>query len=111
MDQAALFRRDVVIRLEAGLHLRPISMIAKLAREFAADIRISKADRSADAKNVFDMLTLQAACGADLTIDATGSDAREAVDAIGDLFDSNFPEPEEFDSDGQPDQKPRRSPK
>jgi phosphocarrier protein NPr len=44
----------------------------------------------ADAGQVLQLLTLGAACGAELTISAEGDDAEAALDALVELFDENF---------------------
>ncbi|HEY2762311.1 MAG TPA: HPr family phosphocarrier protein, partial [Pirellulales bacterium] len=45
-------------------------------------------------KSILDLLTLAAEQGTHLQIEAIGADAQQAVDAIVELFESNFPEPE-----------------
>lgn len=94
MSHDAVSRRAVRVHSENGLHLRPLSRIAETARRFAGDIRIVKGERTVDAKNMFDLLTLEAGCGTELVVEAIGEDAEEVVAALGRLFDDHFAEPE-----------------
>lgn len=82
--------RQVTVQLENGLHLVPCSRIAGVANQFASDVRISKANRSVDAKTILELMTLNAEFGTVLTVSAAGEDASEAVTQLADLFDSNF---------------------
>lgn len=76
------------VRLQnpAGLHARPANTLAKLARRFAADVRLRLGERSADAKSMPAILALGASGGATLLVEATGVDADEALKAIGDFL-------------------------
>lgn len=80
----------VTVPGENGLHLVPCSLIAQNATAFACEIRISKGDRNADAKNIFDLMTLAAGQGAQLLLEAAGDQANEAVQSLVQLFESGF---------------------
>jgi phosphotransferase system HPr (HPr) family protein len=79
-----------VVNLENGLHLVPCSQIAKVARRYACDVRLTKDGRVFDAKEVLDLMTLSAERGAELLLEASGEGAAEVVEELGGLFDSNF---------------------
>lgn len=90
MNQNPTCTRDVVVKLENGLHLGPSSQIVQLAQKFSCDLVIRKGDRSVDGKSMLDLLTLAAEHGAALQLEARGADAAEAVAAIAGLFERNF---------------------
>lgn len=90
MTQESVCRRNVVVNLENGLHLVPCSQIAKVARRYACDVRVSKDGRSFDAKEVLDLMTIIAERGTELVLEASGDGAAEVVERLGELFDSNF---------------------
>jgi phosphotransferase system HPr (HPr) family protein len=82
--------REVVVKLENGLHLGPSSQIVQLAQKFGSELIIRKGDRTVDGKSMLDLLTLAAEHGAVLVLEARGPDAAEALEAIASLFDRNF---------------------
>lgn len=82
--------RDVVVKLENGLHLGPSSQIVQLAQKFKCDLFIRKGDRTVDGKSMLDLLTLAAEHGAVLQLSSRGDDAPEALEAIAALFERNF---------------------
>ena len=85
-----LVTMPVTVNGEHGLHLVPCSLIARTASAFACQMRIKKGDRTVDAKNIFDLMSLNAGKGTQLILEATGDGASEAVRSLSDLFDSGF---------------------
>jgi phosphocarrier protein len=90
MNQNPTCTRDVVVNLNDGLHMRPLSEIVKTALRFNSSFVIRKGDRAVDAKSILDMMTLAAEQGAALRLEAQGEDADDALAAIVALFDRNF---------------------
>jgi len=84
--------REVVVGIEQGLHARPADLVAREARKWQSRIELVADRQRADGKSILDLLTLAAEAGTRLVVEATGPDARQAVDAIGRLFDRNFTE-------------------
>jgi PTS hybrid protein len=71
---------------EDGLHARPAAEFVKLASTFRSEIRV----QGADAKSMLRVMGLGARPGTDVTIEATGDDAREAVAALEALVAGGF---------------------
>lgn len=90
MNPIPTCRREVVVKLENGLHLGPSSQIVQLAQKFSSEIVIRKGDRTVDGKSMLELLTLAAEHGTVLEFEARGDDAAQAVEAIGALFERNF---------------------
>lgn len=88
--QNSACRQTVTVGLENGLHLVPCSLIAQAARRFQCTVRIHKQTQSVDAKNVLDLMTLNAGSGTQLDIEAQGDCAADAVTAVVRLFETNF---------------------
>lgn len=82
----------LVVEHEAGLHLRPATKFIKLARSFKSDIKVTHGDRTANAKSELSVMTLGAHKGAEITINAEGDDADEALTALEELINNNFGE-------------------
>ena len=74
--------RKVPLLHKTGLHMRPAGRIMELANRYKSNIRLGCADRSANAKSILEMLSLAAPPGCELVLEAEGSDAEEALDAI-----------------------------
>lgn len=77
----------VLIMGMLGLHARVALGFAEVASGFDASVHVRHADRLADGKSIFELLTLCATKGAELEITAEGSDATSAVDALRVLFE------------------------
>ncbi len=82
--------QSVTVPGQNGLHLVPCSLIAQSASSFTCDVRIRKGAQTVDAKNIFDLMSLNAGHGAELILEAAGGCARDAVDALAALFESGF---------------------
>ncbi len=87
--------REVVVGLKEGLHARPADRCAREARRWQAKVGIVCRDQRADGKSILDLLTLAAEEGSRLVIETSGPDAREALEALVRLFETNFNENEE----------------
>ncbi|WP_207456990.1 dihydroxyacetone kinase phosphoryl donor subunit DhaM [Desertivibrio insolitus] len=81
-------RSSVTVTLtnEDGLHTRPAAEFVKLASRFSSDVRVN----GADAKSMLRVMGLGAKPGTDVTIEATGPDAADAVAALEALVRSDF---------------------
>lgn len=76
----------VQVRSPLGLHARPAARVAQVAQNYAADIVLRLDDVAADAKSILDILSLAASQGAELQVEASGSDARQAIEGIAGVF-------------------------
>ena len=89
--QTSRVTREIVIRNAQGLHARPADMFARLARQFQSRIELVREGRRALASSIMDLLTLGAAQGTELTLEAEGVDAEQAVEALVKLVENGFP--------------------
>jgi len=92
--------RVIVIQNTQGLHARPADMFVRLARQFQSRIALVRDNQRVEASSIMDLLTLGAAKGTTLVLEAEGHDAQEAVDALVRLVESGFP-PEEAEVEEQ----------
>ena len=70
--------------------MRPAYLFAETAARFDSQIEVEKDDIRIDGKSVLSILTLGAAQGSEVSIQATGSDAQDAVNALEQLVVSGF---------------------
>jgi len=82
--------KTVVISNPQGLHARPAELFARLALQFDSDIEVIRDSHRVDAKSILHVLTLGAAQGTELTLQARGLDAEAALEALVRLVESNF---------------------
>jgi phosphocarrier protein len=76
----------LVISNPDGLHLRPISAFAELAKGFASRVTVHKDGKAYDGKSPLDMMLLAAAQGTELDLEVAGPDAAEALRRLLDLL-------------------------
>ena len=100
MKDSATLEREFTVTSELGLHARPAGQFVQLAGRFSAEITVSADGDWVSARSVLSLLSLAAGQGTRLKIRACGSDAAEAIDALGRLIE-NLPEhlPEPGSSD------------
>ena len=86
--------RKVEIKNKLGLHARAAALLVQTANKFSAHVSLSKDGQTADARSIMGLLTLAAARGSKIQLEANGEDAERAVRAIERLIESRFNENE-----------------
>ena len=86
--------RTVIVTNPQGLHARPADLFVKLATRFAAKVELVKDHERVDGKSILAIMTLAAAEGTRLSIEADGPDAQQALDALAALVEQDFAENE-----------------
>lgn len=77
-----------------GLHARAAAKLVALASGFQADIELKTATKSANGKSIMGVMMLAASQGTRLTLCADGADEHAAVQALSDLINNRFDEPQ-----------------
>jgi phosphocarrier protein HPr len=85
-------REERKIRNRAGMHARAAVKFVQLAAHFKSEIKVWREGASVNGKSIMGLLTLVAALGYTITIEAEGPDAEAAVAALADLVDNGFGE-------------------
>jgi phosphocarrier protein len=86
-----VYEAEFVVRSELGLHARPAGQFVALADRFDAEIAVGRGDEWVDGRSVLSLLSLAASKGTRLCLRGVGSDAREAVEALGALLERPGP--------------------
>jgi phosphocarrier protein HPr len=84
----------VTIINKLGLHTRAAAKLVAIAAKFESKISLVKADRTVDAKSIMGVITLGASLGTSLDLIITGNDQKAARDAIIELINNRFGEPD-----------------
>jgi len=87
-----MIARNVTVINRLGLHARAATRLVNCASEFESEILVSKGTRVVNGKSIMGVLTLAAATGAELTIEAEGADEQKAMDALILLINNRFGE-------------------
>jgi phosphocarrier protein HPr len=74
------------------MHARAAVKFVQLAAHFKSEIRVMKDGASVNGKSIMGLLTLVAALGFTIVIEAEGPDAQDAVTALAALVDNGFGE-------------------
>lgn len=78
-----MYKKEITITTEEGLHARPAAMFTKKAVEFkGTKIYVYKDDVKANAKSIMAVLGLGAASGSKVLIEAEGPDEEKAVEEL-----------------------------
>ncbi|WP_298180850.1 dihydroxyacetone kinase phosphoryl donor subunit DhaM [Saccharomonospora sp.] len=85
-------RTELTLRNEVGLHARPAASLVRAIAGVEADVRLRFGDDEADAHSVLAIMSLGARKGDRVGVEATGPQAREAVQRIEALAERNFDE-------------------
>ena len=81
---------DILNRL--GLHARAAAQLVRMANGFTSEIHVVKDGMEVNGKSIMGVLMLAAPKDAKVLVRASGTDAEEAVAAIGELIAAKFGE-------------------
>ncbi len=87
-----MLRRTVRIPNSRGLHARAAAKLVTLAERFSACVNVSRHGQTVPACSIMGLMMLGAGQGSDVTIEAEGWDAKEALEAIAGLVEAGFHE-------------------
>ncbi len=84
--------KTVVVKNNSGLHARPATMVVKEASKYRSEIMIINGTIEVNAKSIMGIMAMGANKGQELELRIDGSDEKEALEALGALFETNFDE-------------------
>jgi phosphotransferase system HPr (HPr) family protein len=87
-----MVRAEVKLSEGHGLHARPASMLTKTVGKFESSVKLVLGEKKVDCKSIIGILSLGATEGTSLIVEADGSDASAAIEAVKQLFINNFDE-------------------
>lgn len=89
-----MMEQSFLIINKLGLHARAAAKFVTTASDYQADISVSRDGRTVNGKSIMGVMMLAASKGTEVTINAVGDDAEEALKAIGALINDYFGEGE-----------------
>jgi phosphocarrier protein len=84
--------RIFVIRNKKGLHARASAKFVQTVEKFDADVRVTRGHETVGGTSIMGLMMLAAAPGTSITVEATGREAPEVIEALARLIDSRFGE-------------------
>jgi len=84
--------QEVTIVNKLGLHARPAALLVKTAGKFSSDIIFRKGNLEINGKSIMGVMMLAAEQGAKIIIRVEGSDEKQALKAIVEIFETKFGE-------------------
>ena len=89
-----MIQTPITISNRLGLHARASAKLTKVAGSFPCEIWLSRGERRVNAKSIMGVMMLAAGMGAEVVVETTGEQEREAMDAILALMQDKFGEGE-----------------
>ena len=84
--------REIAIINARGLHARASAKFVKCAEQFDADIKVTRDGQTVPATSIMGLMMLAAQMGSTILIEASGSEAAAAVEALTRLIADGFGE-------------------
>lgn len=86
--------RQITIINKLGLHARAATKLAKLANSFGAKTCVISGGKTTDGKSIMSLMLLAASKGTEITLRTHGDDEINAMEALCQLINNRFDEPE-----------------
>lgn len=84
--------RQLTICNRKGLHARASAKFVQTVEKFDADVRVTRGSETVGGTSIMGLMMLAAASGCAITIEATGKEAAQVIDALSELINSRFGE-------------------
>jgi phosphocarrier protein len=87
-------RATLIIKNRLGLHARAAALLVQTAGRFEAEVLVTKDGQEVNGRSIMGIMMLAAEQGSEIDVVTTGRQAEEALEAIRELIDARFHEPE-----------------
>jgi phosphocarrier protein HPr len=84
--------KELTLINKLGLHARAAAKLVSLTSGFESDITLSRNGKTVNGKSIMGVMMLAASCGTAIEVNASGSDADEALQQIEQLVQDRFGE-------------------
>jgi phosphocarrier protein HPr len=84
--------RTLVICNKKGLHARASAKFVQTVEKFDAEVRVRRNGETVGGTSIMGLMMLAAAPGTSITVEATGPQAADVIEALAVLIDSRFGE-------------------
>ncbi len=87
-------KQEIEIINKLGLHARASTKLTQTASQYASEIWVERNGRRVNAKSIMGVMMLAASKGSKITLETNGPDESPAMQALLDLINNRFGEPE-----------------
>ena len=87
-----MLQQEAEIINKLGLHARASAKLTQLAARFESDVQVMRNNRKVNAKSIMGVMMLAAGKGSKITVEISGPDEEQAMDAISKLVGEYFGE-------------------
>jgi phosphocarrier protein HPr len=88
----AVVRRVLDIVNSKGLHARASARFVQTVEKFDADVKVTRNGETVGGDSIMGLMMLSAGPGTSIVVEATGSEAQQAIEALDALVASRFGE-------------------
>lgn len=74
--------RTVIVTNETGLHARPAASLVQFVKNYPGEVTIIKDDKQANAKSIFNVMSLGIAKGTEIKLIVEGDDEEKFADEL-----------------------------
>ena len=74
--------RTVIVKNETGLHARPAASLVQFVKNYPGEVTIIKEDKEANAKSIFNVMSLGIAKGTEIKLIVEGDDEEKFADEL-----------------------------
>ena len=85
-------RRIATICNQRGLHARASAKFVQTVEKFDAEVRVTRGNETVGGTSIMGLMMLAASPGTAITVEATGNEAAQAIEALAALIASRFGE-------------------
>jgi phosphocarrier protein len=89
-----MLRKEIEIINKLGMHARASTKLTQTSSRFKCEIWIERNNRRVNAKSIMGVMMLAASKGSVIMLETSGADEQAAMDALVELINSRFGEPE-----------------
>ena len=89
-----MISKNITIINKLGLHARAASKLVSKAGQFESDVWIDKQGNRVNAKSIMGVMMLAASKGTEVVLEVDGNDEKDCMEAILQLINNRFDEPE-----------------
>ena len=84
--------KNLTIKNEQGMHMRPASLLAQMAASFESSVKIMFNGKAFDCKSVMFLMAACIKCGSEIELQCDGPDEEEALKTAVELIESGLGE-------------------
>ena len=87
-----VLQRIVLVKNRRGLHARAAAKFVTLAEQYVAEVDVARDGQTVSARSIMGLMMLGAGKGSTLELQAQGTDAEAAIEALSGLVEAGFNE-------------------